>query len=188
MNKKLKTAGIVISVIVAIVILLIAGGFLFLHLFFSGESDSNNYGKFENYLGYSELVIFPKDVSQENIESYFYLNRDMIFDPICEIYLKCQYNAEEYASEVERLKEIPNIRYDQENFNYSAYVTMYNYSSVYEYALLLEEENTIVYINTQGIQANPILGLKFDKEYLPHDFMKDTEYTGDMEKNFTIYN
>lgn len=119
-----------------------------LFLFFGGEKDVENYGKFENYLGYSELVIFPKDITTDNIQSYFYFNRDMPLDPICEIYLKCTYNLEEYDFEVERLKSIPNIKFDEENFNYDAYVSMFNFSSCYEYALLLEDEQSIVYINT----------------------------------------
>lgn len=183
MKKLLKISRIFLGIGIAYIVIVTIS----LFLFFSGEKDIDNYGRFENYLGYSELAIFPKDVSSENIQSYFYLNRDMPLDPICEIYLKCTYSAEVYNSEVERLKNIPNIRYDEENFNYNAYVSMYNFSSCYEYALLLEEEKTIVYINTQGIYANPLLGLRFDKKYLPEDFMKDIEYTGDREKNFTIY-
>ena len=64
---------------------------------------------------------------------------------------------------------------------------MYNYSSCYEYALLLEDEKSIAYINTQGIYGNPLLGLRFDKEYLSEDFMKNIEYTGDSRINFSIY-
>ena len=186
MKKILKISGILLGIgIVLIFIVLIV--IISLSLFFHGKKDIDNYGKFEDYLGYSKLAIFPKEVSDDNIQSYFYLNRDMPLDPICEIYLKCTYSAEEYNSEVERLKNIQNIKYDEENFNYKAYVSMYNFSSCYEYALLLEEEKTIVYINTQGIYGNWLQGLRFDKEYLPKDFMKDIEYTGDGEKNFTIY-
>lgn len=183
MKKTLKVLGILLGIGMALILV----GVISLFFFFNGEKDIDNYGKFDNYLGYSKLAIFPKDVPSENIQSYFYLNRDMPLDPICEIYLKCAYSAEEYNSEVERLKNIYNIKYDEENFNYNAYVSMYNFSSCYEYALLLEEEKTIVYINTQGIYGNWLLGLRFDKKYLPEGFMKDIKYTGDKEKNFTIY-
>lgn len=183
MKKTLKILGILIGIGMALILVVIIS----LFLFFNGEKDIDNYGKFDNYLGYSKLSIFPKDVPSENIQSYFYLNRDMPLDPICEIYLKCTYSADEYNSEVERLKNIYNIKYDEENFNYNAYVSMYNFSSCYEYALLLEEEKTIVYINTQGIYGNWLFGLRFEKKYLPESFMKDIEYTGDREKNFTIY-
>lgn len=74
---------------------------------------------------------------------------------------------------MERLKSIPNIKFDEENFNYDAYVIMFNFSSCYEYALLLENEQSIVYINTQGIYGNQLLGLHFDKKYLPKNFMKE---------------
>ena len=183
MNKILK----IIAIIMGVVILWIFGVALCWGIFFHGERDVDKYGEFENYLGYSGLAIFPKDVPSENIESYYYLNRDMPLDPMCEIYVKCTYNEEEYEKEVERLKKIPNIRFDEERFNYDAYVSMYNYSSCYEYALLLEDEKSIAYINTQGIYGNPLLGLRFDKEYLPEDFMKNIEYTGDRRINFSIY-
>lgn len=183
MKKILKIIGIAIGV----GSILILSGVVFSFLLFHGEQNINNYGKFENYLGYSELAIFPKDVETENIQSYFYLNRDMPLDPMCEIYLKCTYNLEEYEKEVERLSKIPNIKFDEENFNYDAYVTMYNFSSCYEYALILEEEKSIVYINTQGIYGHYLLGLRFDKVHLPKKFMENIEYTGDREKNFTIY-
>ncbi len=80
-------------------------GVISLFFFFNGEKDIDNYGKFDNYLGYSKLAIFPEDVPSENIQSYFHLNRDMPLDPICEAYLKCTYSAED-NSEVERLKNI----------------------------------------------------------------------------------
>ncbi|MDE6312106.1 MAG: hypothetical protein K2M46_00500 [Lachnospiraceae bacterium] len=150
-----------------------------------GVTDKNRYREFQNYTGCSELAIFPTELAAESIEEYFYLNCELPLDSLCEIYLKCKYEKATYEEEVERLQSIGNIRLDTMHFQHDAYVSMYN--STYEYALLLPEDNTIVYINTQGIYPNKLAGLRFAKEYLPDDFMKDIEYTGDSRKNFSIY-
>lgn len=156
-------------------------------IFFHGETDVKKYGEFKNYKGYSKLAIFPENLERSENAEYYYLSRDTLFDPTCEIFLKCTYNEENFQNEVTRLSSIPQIKHEEEHFNYPAYVTMYNFSSTYEYALILEDSKEIIYINTQGIYPYRVLGLYFDKEYLPDDFMEDIAYTGDSKDNFTIY-
>ena len=156
-------------------------------LMFLGTTDIKKYGQFENYNGYSKLEIFPEEIPEDAQDvSYYYLNRDTFMDPTCEVYLKCTYSEETYKDELERLKAISGIKEDAEHFMSTTYVSVYNFSSSYEYALPIEAENTIVYISTQGIYPSKLLGLKFDKKYLPNDFMKDTTYVGD-SRNFSIY-
>lgn len=183
--KQTKTIFLSIGVGILLVILLVLLG---IFLFFKGTTDVDKYGEFETYCGYSELEIFPEKLEEtaEDV-SYYNLSRDTFLDPTCEIYLKCTYQEQAFEEELSRIKAIEGIREDTENFQYPAYVTMYNFSSSYEYALVLEEEKSIVYVNTQGIYPNWFRGLRFSKEYLPYDFMKDITYTGDPEVNFTIY-
>ncbi|MGN0351589.1 MAG: hypothetical protein ACI4ES_08045 [Roseburia sp.] len=183
--KQRKTIFLSIGVGLLVVILLIV---LVPFLFFKGTTDVDKYGEFETYCGYSELKIFPKELDEEAEEvSYYYWAKDTFLDPTCEIYLKCTYPEQRFEEEVARVKGITGIREDTEHFQYPAYVAMYNFSSSYEYALVLEEEKSIVYVNTQGIYPNWFLGLRFPKEYLPEDFMEDITYTGNPEVNFTIY-
>lgn len=182
--KRTKTIFLSIGAGILILLLLVV---LVPFIFFMGTTDVDKYGEFEAYCGYSKLQIFPKELDKdaENI-SYYYWAKNTFLDPTCEIYLKCAYSDPAFAEEVSRIKEIGGIREDTEHFEYPAYVTMYNFSSSYEYALVLEEEKSIAYINTQGIYPNWFLGLRFPKEYLPDDFMEDITYTGDPEVNFTI--
>lgn len=182
--KQKKTIFLSIGVgILAVVLLIVLVPFFF----FKGSTNVDKYGEFNSYCGYSKLLIFPKELDEDAKDvSYYYLAKDTFMDPTCEIYLKCTYPEQEFTKEVLRLKEIAGIREDKEHFDYPAYVTMYNFSSSYEYALVMEEEKSIVYVNTQGIYPNWFLGLRFPKEYLPDNFMDDITYTGNPEDNFTI--
>lgn len=183
--KQKKNIFLLIGVGVLVAVVLIFGVFF---LFFKGTTNVDKYGNFETYCGYSELEVFPKELDEKAEEvSYYYWAKDTFLDPTCEIYLKCTYPEPIFKVELSRIKGIAGIREDTEHFQYPAYVTVYNFSSSYEYALVLEEEKSIVYVNTQGIYPNWFGGLRFPKEYLPDDFMEDTTYTGDPEVNFTIY-
>ncbi len=71
-----------------------------------------------------------------------------------------------------------------ERFEYPAYVAMYNWSSSYEYAIVMDESKEIVYVFVQGIRKSKI---KFDSIFLPEDYMEDITYRGDSYENFSIY-
>lgn len=109
-------------------------------------------------------------------------------DPTCQIYLSCTYDTETYQKEVERLSQInyemngaiKSIKYEEDIFAYPAYVSMYQWESCYEYALVDAEEQKIVYVFLQGI---PEWMLAFDEEYSPYYINQEGK---ELEK-MTIY-
>lgn len=145
------------------------------------------YGKFDGFKGYSNLDIFPEQISDECTDTQYYFEyKDGLFDPYYQIYLRCTYDTPTYSDEVKRLAEIKEnyqgttqrIRYNTIDFKYPAYVAIYGNDSCYEYALLDEASQTIVYIFTQWAKLDDI---KFKNAYLPYNYMEDTDHT------FSIY-
>lgn len=150
-------------------------------------TDIDEYGMFNGFRGYSNLDIFPEQIPDKGTDTQYYFEyKDEIFDPYYQIYLKCTYDTPTYSDEVKRLAQIKEnyqgitqkIRYNTEKFEYPAYVAIYGDDGCYEYALLDEDNQTIIYIFTQWANADDI---KFENAYLPHNYMADTEDT------FSIY-
>ncbi|HCW52892.1 MAG TPA: hypothetical protein DG753_03945 [Clostridium sp.] len=182
-SRNIKIALIIASSIIAILLsfiifvwLCITGGFP------TKTSNINDYGKFKDFKGYSNLYIFPKEIPDSaHIDSYYYYYRDTMFDPTCQIYLEYSLSKEDFDAEVSRLSNISQtfknehfknaentIVYDTTNFNYPAYVTIFNDNYCYEYALIDEENSKIICVFTQFILKPE--DIKFDKKYLPIDF------------------
>lgn len=193
-TKRIKIALIIVTTITALLLsfiifiwLCVTGGFP------TKTSNINDYGTFKNFKGYSNLYIFPKEMSDSaKIESYYYYHRDTIFDATCQIYLEYSLPKEEFDAEVSRLSKISEryentnyinadnkIVYDTNNFIYPAYVAIFNNNHCYEYALLNEEESKIICVFTQFIKPDDV---KFDKKYLPLNFED-----GKSDESFNIY-
>lgn len=86
------------------------------------------------------MEIFPENLKSSNRDcEYYYYNRDILLDPMCQIYLKCKYDA-------------------KDRFYYDTYVAMYNWSSAYEYAIIDQDKLTIIYISHK-ISTNQMLNL-----------------------------
>ncbi len=126
-------------------------------------------------------MFFPKKMPDSaKIESYYYYQKDTVFDPTCQIYLEYSLSKDDFEAEVLRLSEIVeefeleqykdivnNIVYDTENFEYPAYTTIFNNDHCYEYALINNEENKIVCVFTQFIEPTEVV---FNETYLPNNF------------------
>ena len=102
----------------------------------------------------SEFMIFP-DSTDKILEGEYASNlKTGLFDTDGYIVLKAKYNAEDYNAEVERLSGIDfdgekvfyDIKYDDTTYNYPAYVASDGFDFVYEYALMDEEDSTIIYV------------------------------------------
>ncbi|KUO76404.1 MAG: hypothetical protein APF77_06815 [Clostridia bacterium BRH_c25] len=189
-KKTKKVALIIAGSIIVFLLLCISSLYLFLY---GGPpiktSDVKDYGVFEDFKGYSNLYIFPKKIpDSERIDSYYYYQRDTLFDPTCQIYLEYSLSKADFEAEVSRLskisekfeleqyKDIVNkIVYDTEHFMYPAYVTIFNNNNCYEYALINNEENKIICVYTQFIKPHKVI---FDKKYLPIEFGEDTSSGG----------
>lgn len=138
------------------------------------ERDVENYAIFDKYCGYGNLWVFPKEISETatNVE-YYYFDMNTLMDPTCQIYLCCTYDTETYQKEVDRLSQIKyemngltkSIQYEENIFAYPAYVSIYEWESCYEYALVDAEEQKIVYVFMQGI---PKWMIAFDEKYSPY--------------------
>ena len=160
----------------------------FLYIFFIGSitirTESNDYCNFESFQGYSNLEIFPsnpKEISE--LTDYYYRCIDTFMDPTCKIFMECRFvNDETFEEECSRLSQIKKkkdsqineVQYSETLFQYPAYIAMYDWSSCYEYALILEEENKIVYVFLQGNSQ------RVDKNYMPLNRNNENS-------NFSIY-
>lgn len=146
----------------------------------------------------SGLFIFPENVSSAVETDYAYTYQRGLLENGYDMYLKASYEEEEYAKEVQRLSEInvdikltdgsivnKAIMYSDSLFAYPAYVAIYNAHNSFEYALLDEENQTIVYVyhhllNDEEAGNTP-------QEYRPLEFQeKSMEGTSSWE-NFHLY-
>lgn len=138
----------------------------------------------------SGLLILPKLKPDGSIkvENYYYSCKEAFLTNEYQLFAEISMSREDYLKEVERLenikikyvgnqeeyKDMVNTSYiDEENFNYKAIVTIYSdFGNNYEYALLDENNNRIIYVYLQSVGTNDI---KFDKEYLPISKQQDKE-------------
>lgn len=146
--------------------------------------DINKYDKnyyIEKYKGdlNSNLSIFPNEIKAivNNIE--FESNLTIgLFDTEGYIYMKNKLSDNEFQEEIKRLSNISititnfdnkkytnKILYDKDSYIYPAYVSSDGFDSVYEYALINEKENTIIYLY---ISYPNVKTLKY-KKYLKKD-------------------
>ncbi len=129
---------------------------------------------------------FPQTIPESAFESgtgpeFYFSYQDTWDDPTCEVYLKCTYSDEDYAKEIDRLKnsvytlegehgEVSAMLEFEEagRFEYPVYkaIDCDNYS--YEYAMDLGE-NGVAYIYT-SFKHTPESLKKIPKKYLPDDY------------------
>ena len=143
----------------------------------------------------SEFMIFPEDLNNAVNSEYAYSTKTGLFDTDGYFILKAEYNEEDYNAEVKRLSDINceitfqndsytgYVLYDENMYNYPAYITSDGYDSVYEYALLDEENNTIIYVN---LSYPKFVDLKDYEDYLKKDRDEYDDNKNTLEK-FTIY-
>jgi len=139
-------------------------------------TDFKQYGKWDKKEIKGTLKIFPDSLEELGAENYYYKCTEGIFDSECQIYLQCKMTEEKFDSEKERLSkildkyedEIQEIVFDENNFKHPAYVTIYNFDSSYEYALLDEEQKIIHYIHLQFV---PEKNVAFDSALLPQNYL-----------------
>ncbi len=146
----------------------------------------------------SGLFIFPENVSAAVETDYAYTYQHGVLEDGYYMFLKASYEESEYAKEVQRLSAISldikmsdgnsvqkEIMYSEELFSYPAYVAIYNAHNSFEYALLDEENNAIVYIYHHLLSDEEANGIP--EEYRPLEF-KDKSMSGTSSwENFHLY-
>ena len=149
------------------------------------------------------LLTFPEDISDLNVTDFCcYYDKPVVGQVGFQIHLSIEYDKEEYANEINRLKNVKaihSIRYDSENLSDSAYVAAWNWWDSYEYAICHDSNNIIDYIYIQAVVPpdaklhESLLPNNFKngyEEYLDSDeYMNVGEYIGDWLgfDSFTIY-
>lgn len=179
MTKKQKVVFAVVAAVVAAV--LVPGiilSYVCYHFIYGTRITSREgeaYHKLEGKGVYSPLAVFPSADMDTVSQDFYYQTRDEIFAATCQIYLENQYTREQYEAETERLRNLEfsyqdqtNMLYqDEENYCSVAYVAMANWTDRYEYAITLDDSNTIIYVYLQNMDAKDI---HMQADYLPKYF------------------
>ena len=182
MTKKQKVVfavvAAVLAVVAAVLVLGIILSYVCYHFIYGTRITSREgeaYHKLEGKGVYSPLAVFPSADMDTVSQDFYYQTRDEIFAATCQIYLENQYTREQYEAETERLRNLEfsyqdqtNMLYqDEENYCSVAYVAMANWTDRYEYAITLDDSNTIIYVYLQNMDAKDI---HMQADYLPKYF------------------
>lgn len=182
MTKKQKVVFAVVAAVLAVVAAVIVLGtvlsYVCYHFIYGTRITSREgeaYHKLEGTGVYSPLAVFPSADMDTVSQDFYYQTRDEIFAATCQIYLENQYTREQYEAETERLRNLEfsyqdqtNMLYqDEKNYCSAAYVAMANWTDRYEYAITLDDSNTIIYVYLQNMDAKDI---HMQSDYLPKYF------------------
>lgn len=182
MTKKQKVVFAVVAAVLAVVAAVIVLGtvlsYVCYHFIYGTRITSREgeaYHKLEGTGVYSPLAVFPSADMDTVSQDFYYQTRDEIFAATCQIYLENQYTREQYEAETERLRNLEFSYQDQTNMLYQdeknycsvAYVAMANWTDRYEYAITLDDSNTIIYVYLQNMDAKDI---HMQADYLPKYF------------------
>ncbi len=184
-RRKKCSFGFKIAIASAIVVVGII--FILNQLIYGTESvvkGSGEYGRFTGEGVYSPLIVFPEKETEYITEEFYYKYRDEIFSPVCQVYLKREYSHEQFLKEIERLRseqltyagQTNQLYVDEQNFtenvSYIAYVALADWNDKYEYALVMEDTNTIIYVYLHNMTKK---NLYMDEAYLPVYFQDNNE-------------
>ena len=123
---------------------------------------AENYNKdaiIEKYSGDldSDLSVFPDDIFADKTEYTADFNPNL-FDTDGKMILICTYGDEKFSDEISRLQALSktieyndeehtnNVIYDEDSYSYPAYITIDGFGNTYEYALIDQSNNRIVYV------------------------------------------
>ena len=186
-NERSKSSNVcyVLIVIVAVICLLAAGtltGVRLMYRLIYGRTtvytDISDYGKRYHKGVNSALSVFPQDVGEGEQDEYYFRLQDEIFSPVCQIYLKKKYTPDQFEKEQKRLEELElsyqgqvnNLYLDTEHYSNPAYVAAANWNDRFEYAIMLENLNTVIYVYLQNMNEDEI---RMDQTFLPSYFEDD---------------
>jgi len=191
-----------VSVLFILRIMLIFGiGWVSYLIPFQNTTGIDNYDKSEIINEYSSdmnsyFMVFPDDTDNMLVGEFASSLKTGLFDSDGYFILKAKYAPKDFESELNRLSKITcelkfendtvinKIRYDENMYNYPAYIASDGYDYVYEYALLDEENNSIIYV----LLSYPhYANLTKYKDYLKRDSNEYNIENKTVLENFTIY-
>lgn len=143
----------------------------------------------------SHFFLFPDDLDKTEDANFWYEYKTGLLDTDGSFFLTADYSEEEFANEIKRISEVTctvnddvedhtqAVRYDEQMYNYPAYIAIDGYTHNYEYALIDEDNGRIIYV---------LLGYPDYKELSKYkDYLKvdPTEYDikGSSLDRFCIY-
>ena len=105
---------------------------------------------------------FPAIISDDNVKTAEFSRIESIGSDSYQIILEVNYSDEQIESEQKRLTEL-GAYVNNDDFNYPAYVTLWNVGYMFEYVLF--NGNTAVYVYLQ-LMSRPTI----DNSYLPNGY------------------
>lgn len=137
---------------------------------------------------HSKLLIFPEpEMVTDYIKDWNYDEQQGLFDGKYQLSITCNYDEKTYQEEEKRLGII-NTSYNgvQQSVKcmpieneYLAYITIYDGTGTYEYAILDEENKSIVYVYSQLGELEDIV----DEEYI----IKQQDIENQISTRLNIY-
>jgi len=106
----------------------------------------------------SHFFLFPDDLDKTEDAEFWYEYKTGLLDTDGSFFLTAKYSDEEFANEIKRLSEVTctvndgvtdhtqAVMYDEEMYNYPAYIAVDGYTNNYEYALIDEDDDRIIYV------------------------------------------
>ncbi len=214
LRKLVHKKGFTITVIVVIALLFLIAlryvfGMIFILAFvvFDGLKPSTKVEGIENYDKQylieefsgdmtSYFFLFPDDVSIAEDADFVYEYKTDLFDTEGYFFLTAEYTDDVFESEVERLSEVTctidhneifsvkEVIYDEDMYNYPAYIAIDGYTHNYEYALIDEDNNRIIYVLLGYPDAD---GLSEYSDYLKADLSEYEKVKAPSTDRFCIY-
>ncbi len=200
-KKQQMGIGLVLGIIAGVIILVTIIGLIIVKLLLGENTVIKDVDRYEEALTlytdnleyHTGLMTFPETIPDSATDIDFYcLDHTMLFGSSGEFFLQCNYDAADYQAEVTRLQNIYKqygsvkrpILYNDDNFNYPAYVAIDGSWGHYEYALL-SGEHQITYVYTWGIYGK---SKYIQAEYLPLESVNGYKQSQEeFGENYSIY-
>lgn len=138
----------------------------------------------------SHFFLFPDDLRDVEDAEFWYEYKTGLLDTDGSFFLTAVYSDDNFADEIERISEITctvndgnedvtqSVIYDEEMYNYPAYIAIDGYTHNYEYALIDEDNNRIIYV---------LLGYPdYDDLSEYSDYLKTDPQAYDLENETTL--
>ena len=106
----------------------------------------------------SNFFLFPDDLEKAEDADFVYEYKTGLLDTDGWFFLTARYSDEAFEAEIERLSEVTctieakdlnvtqEVMYDEDMYNYPAYIAIDGYCHNYEYALIDEADNRVIYV------------------------------------------